>query len=58
MTATYLRPELASTAVISNSSQLQHTTALREELGLEPGGTGLTGGHSGTLLPRRPAAAR
>ena len=34
VTATYLRPELASTAVISNSSQLQHTTALREELGL------------------------
>ena len=34
VTATYLRPELASTAVISNSSQLQRTTALREELGL------------------------
>ncbi len=30
----YLRPELASTAVITNSSQLDATAALREELGL------------------------
>jgi len=34
VTAHYLRPELASTAVVSNSSQLQPTAALREELGL------------------------
>jgi hypothetical protein len=29
-----LRPELASTAVVTNGSQLDPTTALREELGL------------------------
>ena len=34
VTAEYLRPELASTAVVSNSSQLEPTAALREELGL------------------------
>ena len=34
VTAEYLRPELASTAVVSNSSQLAATAALREELGL------------------------
>ena len=34
VTSDYLRPELASTAVVSNSSQLEATTALREELGL------------------------
>jgi Zn-dependent M16 (insulinase) family peptidase len=34
VTATYLRPELASTAVISNSSQLDATQALRRELDL------------------------
>jgi presequence protease len=34
VTRTYLRPELASTAVITNSSQLEATAALREELQL------------------------
>jgi Zn-dependent M16 (insulinase) family peptidase len=34
VTRTYLRPELASTAVITNSSQLESTSSLREELGL------------------------
>jgi Zn-dependent M16 (insulinase) family peptidase len=34
VTSTYLRPELASTAIITNSSQLDATAALREELGL------------------------
>jgi len=31
---TYLRPELASTAVITNSGRLEATRALREKLGL------------------------
>ena len=31
---TYLKPELASTAVITSSGQLETTAALREELGL------------------------
>ena len=31
---TYLRPELASTAVITNNSKLEATSALREKLGL------------------------
>jgi hypothetical protein len=34
VTADYLRPELASTAVVSNSGQLEATAALREELQL------------------------
>ncbi|MEH6636425.1 MAG: insulinase family protein [Halioglobus sp.] len=34
VTETYLRPELASTAVVTNSSQLDSTAALREELDL------------------------
>ena len=34
VTETYLRPELASTAVITNSSKLEATAGLREELGL------------------------
>jgi len=32
---TYLKPELASTAVITGHAQLENTAALREELGLE-----------------------
>ena len=35
VTGHYLRPELASTAVITNASQLDATAALREELGLQ-----------------------
>lgn len=35
VTETYLQPELASTAVVTNSSQLETTAALREELGLQ-----------------------
>jgi len=34
VTGTYLRPERASTAIITNSSQLEATAPLREELGL------------------------
>ncbi len=34
VTETYLRPELASTAVITNASQLDATATLREDLGL------------------------
>lgn len=34
VTEHYLRPELASTAVVSNNSQLEPTAGLREELGL------------------------
>jgi presequence protease len=34
VTETYLRPELASTAIITNSGQLEATAALREELQL------------------------
>ena len=34
VTQTYLRPELASTAVVTSASQLEATAALREELGL------------------------
>jgi Zn-dependent M16 (insulinase) family peptidase len=34
VTETYLRPELASTAVITNSSGKEATAALRERLGL------------------------
>jgi hypothetical protein len=35
VTETYLQPELASTAVVTNNSQLEATAALREELGLQ-----------------------
>jgi len=35
VTETYLQAELASTAVVTNSSQLEATAALREELGLQ-----------------------
>jgi hypothetical protein len=34
VTESYLRPELASTAVITNSSQPDATAALAQELGL------------------------
>jgi Zn-dependent M16 (insulinase) family peptidase len=34
VTAAYLRPEMASTAVVTNSGQLESTAALREKLGL------------------------
>ncbi len=34
VTETYLRPELASTAVVTNSAQLETAGAVREELGL------------------------
>jgi Zn-dependent M16 (insulinase) family peptidase len=34
VTQTYLRPELASTAVVTGTGQLEATAALREELGL------------------------
>jgi Zn-dependent M16 (insulinase) family peptidase len=34
VTQTYLRPDLASTAIVTNSGQLDSTAALREELGL------------------------
>jgi presequence protease len=34
VTETYLKPELASTAVVTNSGQLEATAALREKLGL------------------------
>ena len=34
VTQTYLQPELASTALVTNSSQLDSTASLREELNL------------------------
>ena len=35
VTQTYLRPELASTAVVTNSARLDEAGALRESLGLQ-----------------------
>jgi len=34
VTQTYLRPEMASTAVVTNTGELEATTSLREELQL------------------------